>query len=170
MTTNSLPDSSRASFWRWVGVLVPGIVLAGVLSGLLANSGPGNAWFAALVKPSIYPPPATFGVVWTTLYVMMGVALAMVVTVPRRPGRHAAIVVFALQLLLNLAWSPLFFAAHRIVAAQVLLVVLDAAVLLCVILFARVRLLAGALLMPYLAWALFATVLNWQFLMLNPAR
>jgi tryptophan-rich sensory protein len=123
-----------------------------------------------LAKPAIYPPPATFGVVWTILYVMIGFALTMVVTSRNARGRRIAMVAFVLQLLLNLAWSPLFFAAHRIFAALVLLGALDVAVLVCVALFARVRPMAGVLLVPYLAWVLFATLLNWQFLVANPAR
>ena len=72
------------------------------------------------------------------------------------------------QLTLNLAWSPLFFALHRISASLVLIGALDVLVLACVVLFFRVRTMAGLLLAPYLGWVLFATVLNWQFLVLNP--
>ncbi len=160
---------ARGSFGRWALVLVPGIVALGFLSGVVASSGPHNAWFAALVKPAIYPPPATFGIVWTVLYVMMGVALTMIVTAWGAPGRRAAIACFLVQLLMNLAWSPLFFAAHRIAAALALLILLDLAVITCIVLFARVRVAAAALLVPYLAWGLFATVLNWQLLIVNPA-
>ena len=79
-----------------------------------------------------------------------------------------AIAAFAVQLALNLAWSPLFFAAHQITAALVLLVVLDVAIIITIVLFRKVRPLAAWLLLPYLAWALFATVLNWQFCEANP--
>lgn len=158
----------RASLLRWVLVLVPGIVLLGFLSGTAANSGPGNPWFAALVKPDIYPPPQAFGIVWTILYVLMGVALAMVVTARGAPGRRIAIVAFCIQLALNLAWSPLFFGAHRIVWALYLIIAIDVAVLITIILFWRVRPVAAALLLPYLAWVMFATVLNWEFSIANP--
>ena len=73
-----------------------------------------------------------------------------------------------LQLLLNLAWSPLFFGAHQMLPALVLLGVLDLAIVATVILFRRVRPLAAAMLLPYLAWCLFATLLNAQFLAANP--
>jgi tryptophan-rich sensory protein len=79
-----------------------------------------------------------------------------------------AIIAFCLQLALNLAWTPLFFAAHQITAALILLLAIDFAVLVTLVLFWRVRPLAGALLVPYLAWVLFAAVLNWQFLEANP--
>ena len=71
--------------------------------------------------------------------------------------------------MLNLGWSPVFFAFHRIAAAQVLLVAIDCFVAATVWAFFRVRRGAGLMLVPYLGWVLFATVLNWQFLMLNPA-
>ena len=158
----------RAAFLRWVIVLVPGLVLLGFLSGVGSGSGVANPWFAALVKPGIYPPPATFGIVWTALYILMGLALAIVITASGANGRRLAVAVFAGQLVLNLAWSPLFFAMHRIVGALVLLGVIDVAVLATVVLFSRVRSLAAALLVPYLAWVLFATLLNWQFWQLNP--
>jgi translocator protein len=158
----------RALLLRWLLVLVPGIVLLGFLSGQVAGSGPGNPWFDALEKPALYPPPATFGIVWTALYVLMAVALALVVTARGARQRRAAIVMFIVQLALNLAWTPLFFAAHQIKGALALIVVLDLAVIATIVLFARVRKLAAWLLVPYLAWILFATVLTWQFLQANP--
>lgn len=167
MSELASPGQLRASFLRWALVLVPGIVLLGFVSGRMAQSGPDNPWFAALVKPAIYPPPATFGIVWTVLYVAMALALAMVVTARGASGRGMAIWVFVVQLLLNLAWSPLFFGLHQLTAALYLLFVIDLAVLATLVLFWRVRPLAGMLLVPYLAWVLFATVLNWQFLEAN---
>lgn len=158
----------RAAFLRWALVLVPGIVLLGFLSGAAGGSGPGDPWFDNLVKPGIYPPPATFGIVWTVLYAMMGLALATVVTARGARRRGFAIAAFVIQLVLNLIWSPLFFGAHQISGALLLLVVLDAAVMITIVAFYRIRPRAAFLLAPYLAWVLFATLLNWQFLELNP--
>ena len=97
-------------------------------------------------------------------------ALALVTVVTARGARHRglAVAAFVIQFLLNLAWSPLFFGAHQISAALLLLVALDIAVMVTVVAFYRVRPRAAFLLAPYLAWILFATVLNWQFLELNP--
>ena len=158
----------RAAFLRWALVLVPGILFLGFFSGPLANSGPSNMWFAELTKPSLYPPPQVFGIVWSLLYVLIGFALVLVITARGAPGRRVAIIAFAVQLLLNLAWSPLFFGAHQMLPALVLLGVLDLAIVATVILFRRVRPLAAAMLLPYLAWCLFATLLNAQFLAANP--
>jgi len=167
---NQLASSGqlRASLLRWSLVCVPLVVLLGFVSGKLGGSGPDNPWFAALQKPDIYPPPATSGVVWSLLYVMMGLALAMVCAARGAAGRRIAIAAFVVQLALNLAWTPLFFALHEITRALYLLFVLDVAVLITVVLFWRVRRGAALLLLPYLAWVCFATALNWQFLALNP--
>jgi translocator protein len=164
-------DAPGAGALRWSLFLVPVILGLGFLSGRVAGSGPGNPWFDALAKPAIYPPPATFGIVWSLLYIMMGVALALIVaerTVGARVQRRA-VIAFVVQLALNLAWTPLFFAAHRITGALALIVVLAVAVAVTIALFRRIRPAAALLLLPYLAWVLFATLLTWEFLRLNPA-
>jgi tryptophan-rich sensory protein len=156
------PAQLRASVLRWALFLVPAVMLLGFLSGQFAGSTADNPWFAALDKPATFPPPATFGIVWGILYALMGFALALVCAAWGARYRTPAILAFVLQLALNLAWSPVFFGEHQI------RLVLDVAVLLTVVLFWKVRRMAGLLLLPYLAWILFATVLNWQFLQLNP--
>ena len=168
MTELASPGQLRAAFLRWALFVVPGILFLGFFSGQMANSGPGNPWFLDLVKPSLYPPPQLFGIVWSILYMLIGFALVFVITARGAPGRRAAIIAFLVQLALNLAWSPLFFGAHQMLAALVLLVVLDAAIVVTVVLFRRVRPYAAAMLLPYLAWCLFATLLNAQFLAANP--
>ena len=168
MTELASPGQLRASLLRWSLFLAPLLLLLGTLSGMMSGSGGNNYWFAGLEKPAIYPPPATFGIVWTILYLLMGIALAMVVTARGAPGRGLAIAVFAVQFLLNLAWSPVFFGMQLLVPAFYLLLAIDVAVLLTVVLFYRVRPLAAWLLVPYLAWVLFAAVLNWQFVQANP--
>ena len=168
MTELASPQQLRAAFLRWSLVTVPAILLLGFLSGAVAGSAANNPWFAALAKPGLYPPPQTFGIVWSVLYVAMGLALATLLTANGARGRAPAIAAFAVQLLLNLAWSPLFFAMHRISAALGLLGVLDLVLLAALVLAARVRPLAALLLAPYFAWVLFATLLNWQILQANP--
>jgi tryptophan-rich sensory protein len=168
MTELASPGQLRASFLRWSLFIVPLVLFLGFFSGQLAGSGPGNTWFDDLVKPSIYPPPALFGIVWSILYVMIGFALVLVIIARGAPGRGAAIAAFVVQLALNLAWSPLFFGMHQMQAALILLVVLVLAIVVTIVLFRKVRPMAAALLLPYLAWCLFATLLNWQFLEANP--
>ena len=167
MTFLASPSQLRAELIRWMLVLCPGFVLLGLLSATIADSGPNNPWFAALVKPAIYPPPLAFPIAWTMLYILMGLALALVLTAWGAPGRRRAIMIFILQLLLNLTWTPLFFGMHRIFAGLFLIAALDVVVLLTVVLFAKVRKASAWLMLPYLAWLLFATLLNWQFWQLN---
>jgi len=158
----------RASFLRWALLSVPAVMLAGFFSASLSGSGAENFWFASLVKPEISPPAETFPIVWGILYLAMGLSLAFVCAAWGARGRFAAILVFLLQLAANLLWSPLFFIAHQITAALYVLIALDVLVLITIILFWRVRKLAALLLLPYLAWILFATAINYEILQLNP--
>lgn len=168
MTLLASSGQLRAGFVRWLLVCVPLVVLLGFLSGTLSQSGPRNPWFAELVKPALYPPPVTFAIVWTVLYVMLGVALALVLAARGAPGRGLAAVFFVAQFVLNLAWSPVFFALHRMSAALVVIALLLVLASVTTALFWRVRPVAGALLLPYLLWLAFATYLNFAFLQANP--
>jgi len=168
MTELASSRQLRAGLFRWALFLVPAILLLGMLSARIAGSGPDNPWYAALAKPDVYPPDIAFATVWSALYIIMGVAVAMVVVARGASGRTLAIGAFVVQLVLNLAWLPLFFAAHQITAALALLVVLDLAVVFTIVVFKAVRPVAAFLLVPYLAWILFATYLNWEILVANP--
>lgn len=168
MTELASPGQLRAALLRWTLFLSPLLLLLGFLSGAISGSGEGNVWFFGLDKPALYPPPQTFAIVWAVLYLLMGLALAMVVTARGAAGRGLGIGLFVVQFVLNLAWSPVFFGMGQISAALVLLVAIDLAVLATVAAFFRVRPLAGWLLLPTLAWVLFATLLTYQFLIANP--
>lgn len=152
----------RATLIRWALLLVPLVILLGILSSSISGSGAEDPWFAALEKPSTYPPGWIFGVVWTALYALMGFAMALVLSAAGARGRGLAALAFAVQLVLNLFWSPVFFGAHQITWALWLIVALDVAVFVTIVLFWRVRPSAGILMLPYLAWILFATLLTWQ--------
>ena len=159
-------EQLRASLIRWALVCVPACLLIGVLPGRIWTAD--SAWFQALDKPAIFPPPVTFGIVWSVLFVLMGIALALVGSAWGARGRGLAIGAFLVQFALNLAWTPTFFGAHLLTGGLILLIAIVVAVAVTTVLFWRVRKLAGALLLPYLAWALFASVLNYEFLRLNP--
>lgn len=162
------PGQLRASFLRWALVLVPLVMLLGFVSGRISASGPDNPWFSALVKPGLYPPPIAFPVVWSVLYLLMGLSAAMIASARGASGRGLALFFFAVQLAINLAWSPVFFGLHEITTALYIIVALDLVMVVTFVLFWRVRHRAALLLVPYLAWIFFATALNWQFLQLNP--
>jgi tryptophan-rich sensory protein len=130
--------------------------------------GPDTAWFRSLAKPAIYPPPWVFGVVWTALFSLLGVALFLVWRrgTDRRDVR-VALVAFALQFVANLAWTPAFFAAQDLALALGVVLVLWALVVVTVAAFERVDRRAALLLVPYLVWVTFAALLNYRFLQLN---
>lgn len=162
------PGQLRMALLRVALVTVPLVLLLGLASGQVADAGYGNRWFAALVKPPITPPGWGFAAAWTVLYALQGLALAIVLQARGAAQRKPAAAAFVVQLALNLAWSPLFFAAHRIAAALWLIGAVFVAAAVTTWLFARVRPSAAALMLPYLAWLLFAGFLNYQFLVLNP--
>ena len=166
MTTLASRAQLRASFLRWALVCVPGIVLLGFLAGNFG--GPDSAWFQSLEKPSIFPPPMWFGIVWSILYVMIGISLALICSAWGARGRTFALGVFALHFVLNLAWTPVFFGAYQLSGALVVLCLVVLTLLVVMWAFWRVRKSAALLLIPYLAWVIFATVLNYEFLRLNP--
>ena len=158
----------RMSFLRYALVTVPAVVLLGSLSGYLSNSGYSNAWFAALRKPWFMPPGWTFGVAWTILYILLGLSLAMVLHAKGAPKRNRALALFAVQLALNFAWSPVFFAWHRGDIALSLIAAMIVGTFALILVVWRIRVVAGLLLYPYLGWLMFAGLLNYEIVNLNP--
>lgn len=155
--------------WSKVALItVPAILLAGMASGWLSGSGYGNPWFDALEKPFFMPPGWAFGVVWPVLYVLMGIALAMILVLPSSPKRRTALVLFFSQLALNFVWSPIFFAGHDISLAKIIILLMAVLAAAAAGQFLRLRKAAGLLLIPYLAWLIFAAMLNAAIENLNP--
>ena len=158
----------RREWWKYALFTVPAIILAGSLSGWLSNSGYGNSWFEALTKPFFMPPGWVFGVIWPMLYALLGIAVALILAEPPSEKRRNALTVFFAQLALNLAWSPVFFAAHAIRPALAIIVVMAGLAALAAGQFRQIRPLAGALMLPYLLWLCFAFALNSAIVNLNP--
>jgi tryptophan-rich sensory protein len=158
----------RMSFLRYALFTVPAVLLLGTLSGTLSGSGSGNPWFASLHKPPLMPPGWVFGVVWTILYVLLGLSLAMVLHARGAKNRQKAVGLFGVQLVLNFAWPPAFFAFHKVEAALSIIAAMIVVTVVMILVSWRIRVLAGLLLYPYLAWLMFASLLNYQILTLNP--
>lgn len=158
----------RRPFWRYAIITVPLILGLGMISGWLSNSGYGNDWFDALRKPAIMPPGWAFPVAWTTLYILLGLAIALILQAKHAPGRKIAIILFVAQMLLNFIWSPVFFGMHQIAPALFIIVLMLSLSIAATFIFARIRQLAVWLMMPYLAWLAFASLLNYCILELNP--
>ncbi|MGL5837375.1 MAG: TspO/MBR family protein [Sphingorhabdus sp.] len=168
MSQLASPSQLRMSLLRWALFTVPTIMLLGFLSGRVSGSGEGNSWFAELVKPAAQPPGWAFGVVWPILYLLMGIAFAIILNARGARLRGLAIGLFIVQLALNLFWSPLFFGRHEVTAAFYLLLAIWIAAFATTLVFGRVRALAAWLMVPYLAWLSFAAILNYQIDRLNP--
>ena len=164
-----MADGVKRHDWRKLAILaVVAIELLGGLSGWLSNSGYGNAWFEALQKPSFMPPGPAFGIVWPILYALLGIALAMILAEPPSDRRRVALILFFVQLALNFAWSPIFFAGHDIVLAKWVIFVMAALAAAAARQFLKLRRAAGLLMIPYLAWLVFAATLNATIEALNP--
>jgi benzodiazapine receptor len=146
------------------GVLLVNVV--GAVPALLA--GPDSAWFQQLTTPALYPPGWVFGVVWTALFTLLGIALALVwlAGTDRRDVR-VALGLFALQMTVNVAWTPAFFALENLLLGLAVIVSLWPLVLATIAAFAGVDRRAAGLLVPYLLWVTFAAVLNYQFWVVN---
>lgn len=124
------------------------------------------SFYAQLSKPAWAPPAGVFGPVWTVLYALMGVAAWLVW---RSPGpKRAALTLFGAQLAANALWSWLFFAWHRGALAAVEILVLLALLVAMIVAFWRISRLAALLMVPYLLWVSFASVLTWVVWRSNP--
>ncbi|MBL8829732.1 MAG: tryptophan-rich sensory protein [Planctomycetaceae bacterium] len=126
-----------------------------------------NGWYRTLMMPSFAPPDWIFGPVWTALYLMMAVAAWLVWRERRVRPATVPLAIFAGQLILNIAWSGLFFALQSPGLAAGEVVLLWLAILATIIAFRRVSSFAATLLVPYLLWVSFATVLNFAIWRLN---
>jgi tryptophan-rich sensory protein len=125
-------------------------------------------WYANLVKPSFTPPDRVFGPVWTVLYLLMAIAAWRVWRSADRDTTRGPLTLFALQLALNLGWSVVFFGLQKIGAAVATIFVLDVGVVVTMLAFRTVDRPAALLMVPYLGWVAFATLLNIALWRLNP--
>ena len=125
-------------------------------------------FYGQLAQPGWAPPPSVFGPVWTALFAMMGVAAWLVWRQPAGALRQRALVLFCVQLVLNALWSWLFFQWHLGAWALADIAAMWITVAATLVAFWRLRPLAGALLVPYLAWITFAGALNFTLWRMNP--
>lgn len=146
-------------------VCVGASLLAGFL-GSFATMGNVEGWYSTLVYPAWAPPNWVFGPVWTTLYVLMGVA-AYLVAVSNRPGKTLVLWLFFAHLILNAFWSIAFFGMHEILLALIVIVILLAIIIILARLFGKYSRTAMLLMVPYVLWVAYATTLNLGFLVLN---
>lgn len=147
-----------------ISLLIP-ILLGSIAGSFTAQAVP--EWYDTLQKPSFNPPNWIFGPVWTTLYILMGITCHMIWRRAPSPERNRALLIYAIQLALNFAWSFLFFYFHLLGIALIEIVMLWIAIAAMLIHFYRLQPLAAYLNVPYFLWVTFATALNAGYFFLN---
>jgi tryptophan-rich sensory protein len=135
--------------------------------GALITMSSVETWYPALVKPSFNPPAWVFGPVWSLLYAMMAIAAWRVWLIEQSPDRNRDLMLFFVQLGLNLLWSILFFGYQQVGLALANIVILLVSIFITARLFYRCDSIAGWLLVPYILWVSFATLLNFSIWILN---
>ena len=149
-----------------LGLFCLACVGIGAIGGI-ATSTSVNTWYPTLEKPWFNPPDAVFAPVWTALYLIMATAAWRIWLNGEGQTKSRAIQMFWLQLVLNLTWSILFFGIHQIGFALAEIVLLLLAILVTMLLFWRIDRCAGILMLPYIAWVTFATLLNASLWLMN---
>ena len=141
--------------WAWPAGGAVFCLVLGIASGL-STVGGDDTWYRTLIKPPGTPPPWVFGPVWSVLYLLMGVALGRLIH--RRS--KGAVGLFLTQFALNLIWTPVFFGAHQIAAALVVIGAMWVGVLGTMVLAGKSDRVVAWLLAPYLLWVSYAIYLN----------
>lgn len=150
---------------RTVTLLVFG--LAAFAPALIGAGFPPDAWYESLSKPAWNPPSWLFAPVWTILYLLIGIAGYLAWTSTAAAVRTMAFSLYALQLMLNALWTPLFFGMHSSGLALAVLLALLVVLIGNVAAFHRIKPAAAYLLLPYVAWVAFAALLNAAIYLMN---
>jgi translocator protein len=151
----------NVSLRRHAALLV-GCIVASFAPGVVGARFEPGEWYAQLAKSPLTPPGWVFPIAWTTLYITIGVALYVMLIHTSGRERRIPLAVFVIQLVLNGAWSWLFFGCHAVGAALIEIGALWISIAAMGFAFARHSRFAGKLLLPYLAWVSFATYLNFE--------
>ena len=136
------------------------------LGGLFTARSVGT-WYLTLQKPEFTPPGWLFGPVWTLLYFLMGISFYLVWNARENKNKKNAIVLFFIQLILNVSWSLVFFGMQSILGGLIVITALWLAIVSTMYHFRHISRTAAGMLLPYLAWVSFASVLNYELWRLN---
>lgn len=147
-----------------VSLIIP--LSVGAVAGMFTSQAVPN-WYASLNRPSFSPPNWVFGPVWTTLYILLGTSFFLVWKENPSQQRSLAIKIFAVQMLLNFAWSFIFFYFNMIGFALLAIIFLWISIAVMIFLFYKIKPIAAYLNIPYLLWVSFATILNAGYYFLN---
>ncbi len=138
----------------------------GAISGFF-TAGEISGWYATLQKPSFNPPNWLFGPVWTLLYLLMGISFYIIWNQPSSRERNTAMTLFILQFLLNFCWSFIFFKQHQLAFALAEIIALWIGIVITMVWFSKLSSAAVWLLVPYILWVSFATLLTEAIWKLN---
>ncbi|MBX3006853.1 MAG: tryptophan-rich sensory protein [Melioribacteraceae bacterium] len=147
-----------------VSLIIP--LSVGAVAGMFTSQAV-PTWYASLNRPSFSPPNWVFGPVWTSLYILLGISFFLIWKESSSPKRNQAIKIFAIQMLLNFAWSFIFFYFNMIGIALIEIILLWFSIFAMIYLFYKIKPLAAYLNIPYLLWVSFATILNVGYYFLN---
>ncbi len=145
-------------------ILIP--LLVGSISGYFTSTSI-TTWYVTLNKPLFNPPNYLFAPVWTTLYILMGISLFLVLNTAKDLEKSKIIFVFSVQLILNFLWSFLFFKFQQLGFALAEILLMWCSILSMIIIFYKTNKLAALLNIPYLLWVSFATILTYNIYILN---
>ncbi|HZD34214.1 MAG TPA: TspO/MBR family protein [Nitrososphaeraceae archaeon] len=138
---------------------------AGIIGSIFTASSVTN-WYVTLEKPDFTPPGWIFAPIWVIMYFLMGISLYLL-WISKTKDNRKAFTVFAVQLILNASWSFLFFGLKSPLYGLIDILFLLAAIMLTILFLYKISVLASVLLVPYLVWVIFATMLNYNILLLN---
>lgn len=155
----------RASFLLPLAVAALGYAIVSLVGGMLTDIGP---WYRSLAKPSWQPPDWLFGPVWTTIFILAAVSAALAWRAAGETQRRMVVILFVANGILNVLWSLLFFHLKQPLLAGLEVILLWASIAALIWYVQRFSRPAAWLLVPYLLWVSFATVLNWTIVALNP--
>jgi len=158
---------NNSSLYTKIAICVVICIVAGFTSGSLTADGIQN-WYSTLNKPFFNPPNWIFAPVWTILYILIGIAVAMIWHKGfKQSGVKIAIGLFIAQFAVNLLWSPIFFNLQAPTIALIIIIILWFLILMTIMHFNKLDKIAGRLLIPYFLWVSFASILNGAIVYLN---
>jgi len=147
-----------------ISIIIP-FIAAGI--GSYFTSSAISTWYAILAKPYFNPPNYLFGPVWTVLYALMGVSLYLVWNSRKKLVKRTTYIIFGLQLGMNTLWSIVFFGMKNPETALTVIIALWILIAMNIYIFYKINKIAGLIMIPYLLWVSFASVLNYYIVILN---
>jgi translocator protein len=146
-----------------IAILIP--LCLGALAGYATTQNI-PTWYAFLSKPNFTPPNYLFGPVWTSLYIMMGIA-SYLIWKSNNLLKKRALILYIVQLTLNFSWSFVFFYFHQLGGAMIVIVLMWLFILFTIISFFKINKISAYLLIPYLLWVSYASALNYAVWQMN---